>query len=412
MAVPLYDAPALELPRGHRARHPVAILGMRRDAGYIEREVAATARRMFRCSCCVVIGVGIGVRLSLRHTVVQPLRRLLEGIDAVGKGDLSRVILAERDDEIGTIAGRFNAMTGSLREAREEGERAADARQGLEARLRHSEKLATIGQMAAEIAHELGTPLNVIGGRARALSKRVERAERRAATSAGRPWRDINRGQQERRHHHRRGRAHHQDHPPGAGFLAPARADPDPRAAGGRSSRRRWSSCATPSGGKGSPSMCGRRRRRPRCPGDPDQIQQVCLNLVTNAIQAMPNGGTLRVTTERVVRRKGGLDLAPPAEYVVLTVADTGPGIPAADRDKIFEPFFTTKDAGQGTGLGLAVGTRHRQGPRRLDRGGEPAGRWGGVSRLPALCGRGCRFLMGGTTDSTRGLGTTSRGPN
>jgi signal transduction histidine kinase len=93
----------------------------------------------------------------------------------------------------------------------------------------------------------------------------------------------------------------------------------------------------------------------PEVPGDPDQIQQVCLNLITNAIHAMPSGGTLRITTETVVRRKGGLDLAPPAEYVVLTIADTGRGIPAADRDKIFEPFFTTKDAGQGTGLGLAV---------------------------------------------------------
>ena len=93
----------------------------------------------------------------------------------------------------------------------------------------------------------------------------------------------------------------------------------------------------------------------PEVPGDPDQIQQVCLNLITNAIHAMPNGGTLRITTDTVVRRKGGLDLSPPAEYAVLTIADTGPGIPAADRDKIFEPFFTTKDAGQGTGLGLAV---------------------------------------------------------
>jgi signal transduction histidine kinase len=93
----------------------------------------------------------------------------------------------------------------------------------------------------------------------------------------------------------------------------------------------------------------------PEVPGDPDQIQQVCLNLIMNAIHAMPNGGTLRVATERVVRRKGGLDLAPPAEYAALIITDTGPGIPAADREKIFEPFFTTKDAGQGTGLGLAV---------------------------------------------------------
>jgi signal transduction histidine kinase len=93
----------------------------------------------------------------------------------------------------------------------------------------------------------------------------------------------------------------------------------------------------------------------PEVPGDPDQIQQVCLNLIMNAIHAMPSGGKLRVTTTRMVRRKGGLDLAPPAEYAALTIADSGPGIPAADREKIFEPFFTTKDEGQGTGLGLAV---------------------------------------------------------
>ena len=51
----------------------------------------------------------------------------------------------------------------------------------------------------------------------------------------------------------------------------------------------------------------------PEVPGDPDQIQQVCLNLIMNAIHAMPDGGTLRIATARVVRRKGGLDLAPPA---------------------------------------------------------------------------------------------------
>jgi signal transduction histidine kinase len=90
-------------------------------------------------------------------------------------------------------------------------------------------------------------------------------------------------------------------------------------------------------------------------PGDPDQIQQVCLNLFMNAVHAMPTGGTLRITASRVTRRKGGLDLVAPAEYAMLEIADSGPGIPDADREKIFEPFFTTKDEGQGTGLGLAV---------------------------------------------------------
>ncbi|HVZ87230.1 MAG TPA: ATP-binding protein [Polyangia bacterium] len=357
MAVPLFDQAALELPARHPARHPIAIMGIRRNAGYIDAEVAATARRIYPLFLLVVIGVAIGVRFAIEQIAVRPLRRLLEGIDAVGKGDLSRVLLAERDDEIGTLAGRFNAMTGSLREAREETERAASARLGLEARLRQSEKLATIGQMAAEIAHELGTPLNVIGGRARAMAKKAEKAlaekalDRPAADKAG----------------------------PDAGEVVK-----NATIIGDEVSRitkiiRQVLDFSRPRGptvtrvhlgavvaesleflreairGQGIEVDVHTMPAPPEVPGDPDQIQQVCLNLIMNAIHAMPNGGTLRIATDRMVRRKGGLDLAPPAEYAALIVADTGPGIPAADRDKIFEPFFTTKDEGQGTGLGLAV---------------------------------------------------------
>jgi signal transduction histidine kinase len=357
MAVPLFDAAALELPPRHPARHPTAIMGMRRDAGYIDAEVAATARRIYPLFLLVVIGVAIGVRFAIEQIVVRPLRRLLEGIDAVGKGDLSRVILAERDDEIGTIAGRFNAMTGSLREAREETERVAGARLGLEARLRQSEKLATIGQMAAEIAHELGTPLNVIGGRARAMAKRAEKAARRAAAEGP---------------------------PPDRGTEAAGDVVKNATIIGDEVSRitkiiRQVLDFSRPRGPTVTRVHLGAvvaealeflretihrqgievdvqtMPAPPEVPGDPDQIQQVCLNLIMNAIHAMPDGGKLRVATERMVRRKGGLDLAPPAEYAALIVADSGPGIPAADREKIFEPFFTTKDEGQGTGLGLAV---------------------------------------------------------
>ena len=343
MAVPLYDANGLELPPTHPGRHPVAVMGMRRDAGYIAAEVAATARRLIPIFVLVVIAMAIGVRFALRHTVVKPLRRLLEGIDAVGKGDLSRVILAERDDEIGTIAGRFNAMTGSLREAREDGERASSARLGLEARLRQSEKLATMGQMAAEIAHELGTPLNVIGGRARTLAKRAEKPGAdlgEIVKNAGIIGDEVSR------------------------ITKIIRQVLDfSRSRGPTLTRVRLGSVV----GEALEFVRETIRRQgivvsvdttpapSEVPGDPDQIQQVCLNLITNAIHAMPNGGRLGISTERVVRRKGGLDLAPPAEYAVLVVSDSGPGIPAADRDKIFEPFFTTKEAGQGTGLGLAV---------------------------------------------------------
>jgi signal transduction histidine kinase len=363
MAVPLFDATALELPPRHPGRHPIAIMGMRRDAGYIDAEVAASARRIFPLFLVVVIGVAVGVRFAIQQIVVRALRRLLEGIDAVGTGDLSRVILAERDDEIGTIAGRFNAMTGSLREAREEGERAADARLHLEARLRQSEKLATIGQMAAEIAHELGTPLNVIGGRARAMAKRAEKAERAAeqaaeqagtsaeATDAAEVTREVTKN---------------------AGIIGDevARITKIIRQVLDFSRPRGPTVTRVRLGAVVAEALEFLRETIRRqgiavdlrtspapseVPGDPDQIQQVCLNLFMNAIHAMPHGGRLQVATERVVRRKGGLDLAPPAEYVVLTIADGGPGIPLTDREKIFEPFFTTKDEGQGTGLGLAV---------------------------------------------------------
>ena len=90
-------------------------------------------------------------------------------------------------------------------------------------------------------------------------------------------------------------------------------------------------------------------------PGDPDQVQQVCMNLILNAVQAMPDGGQLEVRVDRVVRRKEGLESSPPQNYAVLEVRDTGVGIPAADRERIFEPFYSTKADGGGTGLGLAV---------------------------------------------------------
>jgi signal transduction histidine kinase len=348
MAVPLYDAGGLELPRRHPARKAVAMLGMRRDAGFIGAEMAATARRLFPLFLVVVAVVGVVVSFALRQTAVKPLRRLLEGIDAVGKGDLSRVILAQRDDEIGTIAGRFNAMTGSLREVREEGQRGAEARLALEARLRQAEKLATIGQMAAEIAHEVGTPLNVIGGRARAIGKIVGRQPGQSDDAGAEITKNagIIGGEVERIAKIIRQVLDFSRHrgPTVTRVRVPAVVAEAVEFLG-ETTRRQGIAVEV----KAPPPEL------PDVPGDPDQFQQVCLNLLMNAIHAMPAGGTLRIAVECLVRRKGGLDLAAPAEYVVLEITDSGSGIPEAHRDKIFEPFFTTRDEGQGTGLGLAV---------------------------------------------------------
>lgn len=97
------------------------------------------------------------------------------------------------------------------------------------------------------------------------------------------------------------------------------------------------------------------------CPSvliDPNQLQQVLLNLALNAIDAMPHGGTLTIrASERRLDGSEGLgnDQAPAGDYVVFEVCDTGQGIPSSVRPKLFEPFFTTKPAGRGTGLGLPV---------------------------------------------------------
>jgi signal transduction histidine kinase len=90
-------------------------------------------------------------------------------------------------------------------------------------------------------------------------------------------------------------------------------------------------------------------------PGDPDEVQQVCLNLIMNAIQAMPEGGKLTINLQYVIRRKEGLDLSPPEPYLLLEFCDTGPGVPQANRARIFDAFFTTKEPGEGSGLGLRV---------------------------------------------------------
>jgi signal transduction histidine kinase len=81
----------------------------------------------------------------------------------------------------------------------------------------------------------------------------------------------------------------------------------------------------------------------------------VLINLLINAVQAMPDGGSLLVETSTVRRARPGLEGSAEQEFVAIAVADTGIGIPAGIKDRIFDPFYTTKEGRGGTGLGLAV---------------------------------------------------------
>jgi CheY-like chemotaxis protein len=92
--------------------------------------------------------------------------------------------------------------------------------------------------------------------------------------------------------------------------------------------------------------------------GSQTHISKIVMNLVINALEAMPNGGTLTVKTEErhIEKLAGGFDNIEPAEYVIMTVSDTGLGIEEKDFKRLFEPFYTKKEMGRsGSGLGLAI---------------------------------------------------------
>jgi signal transduction histidine kinase len=301
------------------------------------------AEDLWRAIALVVLIVAVTttvVGALASRLVSRPIRKLLRGIDDVAQGDLSHVILSERDDEIGAIATRFNDMTYSLRESRAETKRQNEATLALEQRLGQTEKLATIGQLAAEIAHEVGTPLNVIAGRARSIqrkSKDPEAVEKNAGIVAEQTAR-ITRIIQRLLDFTRRkvGAIGHAD----VNLNEVALTTMELLAGQFSSAKVR--------------TRLERAEGLPRFAGDADRLQQVLINLLLNAVQAMPDGGTLVVETRLVTRTRPGLE-GPEQPFVSIAVTDSGVGIPADVKDKIFDPFYTTKEGRGGTGLGLAV---------------------------------------------------------
>lgn len=289
----------------------------------------------------IVVVTTMVVGLLAGRLVSRPITKLLSGIDDVAKGDLSHVILSERDDEIGQIATRFNDMTFSLRESRGETQRQNEAKLALEQRLGQTEKLATIGQLAAEIAHEVGTPLNVIAGRARSIQKKsrdheaVEKNAEIVAEQTARITRIIQRLLDFTRRK--------------VGAAGKAEVNVN------ELSLMTMELLSAQFSSAKVKTRLERAEGLPRVAGDQDRLQQVMINLLLNAVQAMPEGGALGVETALVQRTRPGLEDGAEQSFVSFAVRDTGIGVPDDIRDKIFDPFYTTKEGSGGTGLGLAV---------------------------------------------------------
>ncbi len=234
----------------------------------------------------------------------------------------------------------------------------------MELQVRQAEKLAAIGQLTSGLAHEIGTPLNVISGRAEYMLRKM---------AAGDPLRtNLERilGQIERI-----AKIVNQ-------LLSFTRTRPLDRRpiALGPLIREMCSLVEHPLREHRIALQVEVPDTLPEIDADPDQIQQVLLNLIMNAIQAMPGGGALTIRAGRTVARRERED---PLQdhYVKIEIADEGIGIPPEHLSKIFDPFFTTKDVGKGTGLGLAVS----DGIVR---------RHGGVLRVKSRVGEGSVFSL------------------
>lgn len=280
----------------------------------------------------VALAIGIVASIVGALVVARPMQRLVEHARRIGRGDLSPAEVTPTRDEISDLAQEMNAMCTELAASREATFKAKD-------QLRHAERLTTVGKLASGIAHELGTPLNVITLRAKSIARAgsadpaVRESAQSIAEQATRMTELVRRVLDFAR-----------------------RKSPKFERISPTEVVRRAARLVEPIAEKAHVTIAvAAGESLPDVMGDPAQLEQVLTNLLMNAIQAMPDGGRVTVSVHRS-------KIPPPADhepsaqrYVRVAVRDEGSGIADDVLPHIFEPFFTTKDIGAGTGLGLSV---------------------------------------------------------
>jgi signal transduction histidine kinase len=296
--------------------------GLRAMKSRIEEKMESLtteAKRREQRSIQLLVGLGlltlfVGVVTSLyARRVLAPLTAVTERANAVARGDLRPREVVATNDEIGELATTFEGMVAAIQRARSE--------------LVHAERLATIGKMAAHITHEIRNPLSSIGLNVELLEEEVA-SEKEAAQLLAAIKAEVD----------RLSRISEQ-------YLSVARR-PRPRLVSERVDDlvRELVAFVTPeldrAGVKVEVVADG---NLPELELDESQLRQALLNLIRNAREAMPKGGSIAINVRR----------DPASGGVAITVDDTGAGIPEEARASIFDPFFTTKQ--RGTGLGLAV---------------------------------------------------------
>jgi signal transduction histidine kinase len=308
----------------------LAVVGVEGGAEFFD--VIDRARRQMLAIALVSALVAAAASVLLARSIVAPLHSLVTAVESVGQSDAYPQVEFRRSDEIGYLGERFNAMVTSLAEKdrlltemyRHEKERAAL----LEDEVRLKERLAALGEMSAGIAHEIRNPLGAIAGFAELLNRQTtDPSARELVREILQEVNNLNRIVTQ--------------------FLTFVR---EPQL------KSEPADISAIIKGAVEVVMAERRAEKGRpdvrldlhlvdaphaVTVDADLLKQALMNLIQNAVEAMPLGGAL------------GIRLETRASWLLISVSDTGQGISPEDRRRLFDPFFTTKT--EGTGLGLAI---------------------------------------------------------
>ena len=341
---------------GCHARPPattiLGVLDVKMSLTQVDLRLADARRELILASAAAALLVGLISGGFIWLVVRRPVHRLTRGMQMVSSGDLTQHMLSTSHDELGQLAQTFNSMTEELARARREvtawsetlEEKVREKTADLERAHRQMagvEKMASLGNLASSVAHELNNPLEGILTFARLLVRRVQRSALAPeevktyvddltlmadeALRCGNIVKNLLVFARQR----------------GVSFQSVHLSEVIERCVLLMNHHARMHSVGLTTSRSGDDLL--------EC--DPDQIQQVLIVLMVNAIEAMgPTAGRDGGGTLSLDLRSGGED-----GKLRLTVADTGIGMSDETRAHIFEPFFTTKSDARGVGLGLSV---------------------------------------------------------
>jgi two-component system NtrC family sensor kinase len=377
MITPLYNEPGCsEDCHVHpTSKRVLGVLDITLSLARVDEEIAAITRRTGAFAGITIVLLAMILAGVVRRGVVRPVRELVEGTRRVAQGDLTHRIPVRTRDEVGALAASFNRMTEALGKTQAELDAlVATLEQRVEERTRElqeahtqliqTEKLASLGKLSASIAHEINNPLSGILTYAKLLSRKlrtgppdadglqaalqqlalVERETQRCC-SIVRNLLDFARQRE----------PSFQPVDVGAAVV---------EALSLLSNRLAIQNVEVTQECAPAPTV----------QADFGQLRQAFVNILMNACEAMPKGGTLHVVTREVslptAGRGGPLSptgkSGPPTRFAEVAISDTGQGIPPEHFSKIFDPFFTTKEKGTGLGLSVVYGIVEKHGGKIL----------------------------------------------